>query len=1375
MSRVVPRTCTEIPDDERGREATSRPLDALRAEPAYVLLGDPGLGKTTAFQRECEACGADGLFVPARDFLAFEPTSHPEWRGKTLFIDGLDEVRAGTSDARVPLDAIRRNLDSLGRPRFRLSCREADWLGTNDRTRLDAVAPAAHVTVLRLDPLMDSDVEEILEADPRVGDPRGFIREAGERGVDGFLTNPQSLDMLAEVVAGAGNWPANRLELFEKACGLMAREHNDEHFAVARSPEGAPVPAGGSLLEDVLAAAGRLCAIQLIAGVAGYAVTSTQETDDFPAFDRCEGEWVSVRASHRSGASPSDLLRAALATKLFRAASNGRFAPIHRHIAEFLAARYLAGLIRGRESGRGLPPRRVLALIAGGDGIVVTQLRGLSAWLAAQCRDARRDLVERDPIGVSLYGDVSRFSTQEKRDLLEALERPASRLFSVSWTTAALRPFVARTMEPTFRAILTDARLREHQSFACFVLHILTLGSRLPNLSSTLLGMVRDDTLPPDVNAAALDAFAHNRPHGQEKTIELKKLLADIHADRVADPNDDLIGILLTELYPDELSPSELWENLSIPSERMRLGAYHRFWRTLAERCSDSHVAEHLDALVARLEAVGPMLQSFALRKLPADLLVRGLEMHGEGIQTQRLYDWLGVGLESRRHGHSEAGDATRRIRSWLERHPQIQKSVFAEGMKRAESDPDHILILASSIWQRLYGSIPADFGLWCLDQAVAAADRRIARFYLARSLAAVSERKGNDGLSMDVLIDHTRNAPALAEMLAELRRPDDADRSLQEQIRRARQRREEDERRHGEWIDHVREHEDALRANRSSPPLLHQLAMAYSGFLAEAEGKDPLMRLTNLFFGDDGLVEAALVALRGTISRNDLPDVDEIIGLHEKSREHFLALPFTAGLAELDRTGEDVSRSLDDRQMRIGLAFRYCGLSHDEPAWYQRLLAVESDLVADVLTRCATSALRSRREYVSGLHELARSENHANVARVASLRILRSFPIRCTAKQLVDLNYLLWSALRHADRESFAKLIDHKLSRTSMNVAQRARWMAAGFVLSPETRSERVIVFTANSERRIRELAAFLGDSHDAPVWIDRLGTSGLQVLVRLTGVSFGPYTWPSGEAVMVTPAMEASDHVRRMINRLAESPTGDAGAALEALASEESLVQWRDELVHARDRQRVIHRDAAYRNPEIGQVCRTLNDGPPANAGDLAALVRDRLNEIGVRIRTGNDNGWRPYWNEQEHRRPHEPKHEDSCRDALLRDLRPRLPDEVDAQPEGRYANDKRADIRVACGDFNVPVEIKRHYHPQLRSALRNQLIAQYTTDPATGGYGIYLVLWFGEVTGRRIPPPPSGSRPDGPDTLRARLEQLLTPDERRRISVCVMDVSP
>ena len=73
-----------------------------------------------------------------------------------------------------------------------------------------------------------------------------------------------------------------------------------------------------------------------------------------------------------------------------------------------------------------------------------------------------------------------------------------------------------------------------------------------------------------------------------------------------------------------------------------------------------------------------------------------------------------------------------------------------------------------------------------------------------------------------------------------------------------------------------------------------------------------------------------------------------------------------------------------------------------------------------------------------------------------------------------------------------------------------------------------------------------------------------------------------------------------------------------------------------------------------------------------------------------------------------------------------------------------------------------------------MRDQLMAQYSRDPATDGYGIYLVLWFGEVDGHRTPPPPSGVRPDSPEALKARLEGALTPEEARKISVCVIDVS-
>ncbi len=151
MLYQVPRTCTFYPE---GSSPESHEISFFRESDAYVLLGDPGAGKTTLFEKE--ALDSGGLCLSARDFLTFNRVE--EWQGKTLFIDGLDETRAGTEDARTPLDAIRGKLDQLGCPRFRLSCREADWLGGNDQTALNACSPSGKVTVLHLDALTSEDI-----------------------------------------------------------------------------------------------------------------------------------------------------------------------------------------------------------------------------------------------------------------------------------------------------------------------------------------------------------------------------------------------------------------------------------------------------------------------------------------------------------------------------------------------------------------------------------------------------------------------------------------------------------------------------------------------------------------------------------------------------------------------------------------------------------------------------------------------------------------------------------------------------------------------------------------------------------------------------------------------------------------------------------------------------------------------------------------------------------------------------------------------------------------------------------------------------------------------------------------------------------------
>ena len=223
---------------------------------------------------------------------------------------------------------------------------------------------------------------------------------------------------------------------------------------------------------------GRLCALQLISGSVGYKLRGEPDKD-YP----------------RSGpVRPRQPRSAAFRTlhELFKgAASSNRRTPVHRHVAEFLGGRYLARVIQN-----GLPARRVISLITGEDAVVVTELRGLSAWLAAHSGDARADLIERDPIGVGLYGDIGGFTSEEKLALLESLQREGKRLgFRPGGRPAPLGALGTPDMEPVIKEVLTDSsREEDHQAFVEFTLNVLRSRDPRSGLSEVLLAIVRDET-----------------------------------------------------------------------------------------------------------------------------------------------------------------------------------------------------------------------------------------------------------------------------------------------------------------------------------------------------------------------------------------------------------------------------------------------------------------------------------------------------------------------------------------------------------------------------------------------------------------------------------------------------------------------------------------------------------------------------------------------------------------------------------------------------------------------------------------------------------------------------------------------------------------
>ena len=1337
---LVPRSAVDLSNDEMSGPL---PLSHWRETAAYVLLAEPGAGKSKAFEVEAQETGGD--YITASDFVALRSRKLKA----PIFIDGLDEIRAGAGSQRGPMDEIRSRLDDLGRPAFRLSCREADWRSAVDPDSLKAVAPNGELAVLHLAEIGEADILRILRS-REVANPEEFLENAERQTMRPLLGNPLLLGLIVDVVKDSGNsWPATRTEIYQKACEQLAFEYNPAHRAEARQ-----APTVESVLED----AGLLSALCLLAGMPGISVD--------PALPSNPGSPIEMLSTLLGVVNP----RTALDSKLFAADTNLRV-PRHRTIAEFLAAGAIAKRIR-----QGLPVTRVLSLMSGVDGGIVDPFRGLHAWLATRCQPERTSLIDRDPLGVVLYGDLKLFSTQDKKQVLRALHREAQRFAwfrNGHWESHPFGALGTSDMVPTFHELLTKSdRSPAHQSLLGCVFDAIEHGDHLHGLIPDLHVIVFDQSFAPGTRLAALDAWLA-LPGLDTKFA--RTLLDEIEQGLVSDPDDEMAGRLLDRLYPEVVTPREIAGYFHAPKVESSYGLYQGFWRRrFVERTPRDKFREVMEVWATEPKLVAGPRSDHIYNKIVGNLLTSALAAQGDEVTIDTLYRWIGVTVGE--HGFSglSADDLTGAT-GWLAARPATLKALIAFGWTQVRSDP-------ASGRPRYWESEartpnakrPPDWYAWLLTQAATADDEALAQYCFSDAARAAIDSPPDFTLSMESVeswvASNAAKWPKAGEWLESAWsvpldhwQRDQKRRNSKYQAKRDATRRE---RRIA-----IQPHLEPIAAGTAPASLMNQIALAYDKRFNDIHGDTPTERVQDFLGGSIEEAMAAITGMEATLVRNDLPEVEDILKTDLAGRSHYIRPACLLGASLSFERDPNSALSWPDSLARKLAAFWLTEGFGEQPEWLSVLAASRPAVVAPVLENYALQTIRRRTEmHVAGLWLLAREERFADITRLVVPGLLRAFPIRANERQLRILNGdLLPAAERHLDDNEIKRLIAGRLALKSLDVAQRIAYLVAGLGHDGQDSAGDLLKLVGTNQSRAAHLGRALelqgGRKKDF-----RPPQISVQVIGRLIEL-IGPHASPEHPtgAHWVGDADHRRDRVYQFINQLAATVTADAATELARLAGSSKLGRWKTVLDGAAFSQSRAQRDATFRLPSAADVANVLANRLPANPQDLVALFLDHLRHFEAKLH-GDDTNMLRLFRRDDRKTP---KTENECRDIILDSLRDRLLAlDVHLEKEGQAAHDTRADLRLesiqAGRRMTVPVEIKQEHHPKLWSAWRTQLQI-YMRDPASEGIGIYLVLWFGTSPKAT----PEGTRPLTSRHLQELLSAMIPEADRRRLHVAVIDL--
>lgn len=1330
IQRSFIQTAPQVGKGELQPEST---LSTFFEHHGLAILGEPGLGKTEALFRASQE-EPDSIFVPIGEFLsALDLTTYED---KAIYLDGLDEHRSRSQGEDV-IDAIIAKLRQLNSPKFRISCRTAEWHGGKDLTQLSAVTGGKSVIQLELQPLTEIDVLTLFHKN------EGFIQGARANHLDEFLKNPQDAQLLYAFYKENNSWPDNRSDLMEGACKVLLQENNTKHRHVVDDW------VTDQELDD---SANYLSAILMMSQLLGISSTRSSSDKNYPCIQAFGGDNLFA-------------LKAATNRNVFRSLHNHRIVPKHRKISEYMAGRYLASRIR-----EGVPLSRVMALITGHDGGIAPDLRGLYAWLVSLLGGMAELVLKHDPYGAIIYGDPYSWTPNVKRTALKCLQQHAQKdpwFRGQDWSGEALGGLSCIELKRDFSKILKEDKCDSHLVSA--VLDSIASGHQLEEMGDDLLAFIKDPDKPEHLKGSAIHALYKAVP---SKRSELVNLFSLIRSGDIKDEDQYLWGALLSSLYPDNITPSEITHYLIPPTPNL-IGSYHMF---MNYEIFDRTDMEGFIAIARSINQLEPQIDDdYDDKRFNGSLIQKLLEGY-EGEQgIPEIYEWLALGISE--HGMIKIGiEGEDAVHSFFDRHPEVYSQLFwyyfEEKWDKTKNKKQNICWVR---FRQLTASAipPSDFVdnlLRYIDSQTDMQNQKV--IFDIACLQALYNSISYPDTYLDQLSSIADKYDELSEIYSKYTTCE-IEEWRQEEAKRSQKRLREVEQRRVQSIENITPHKTDVESGKAAG-ILEYYSRIWRGMFTDVSNEIPSEERLKEEVGPEWC-QIITTGIRNSVNYpENFHSMYEIADQSAKNSHYYRAYLMCTAMDLIEKEGKEAVLGLSDEVLKLAVAYSMSPSSINEPEWLKWIWESKRELAWKTALKYWLRELKAGAERLTGFYEFNGDELLCKGLPEILPIVLKFYPNLSTDL----LKTTLINLFKFVDMNVQATVVERALKKNHASEGRITLWLAAGYRVAPNSYFQKLKARLSKCDGDkwfARDILRpyFWEQDQDGSL---KLKLENRQEIIELLAVHFkniGHDRNRSARWIGSHDEPSAADEIRRMISSFAQEASDCAALALDRLSQNPKLIEWSVDIRFASIGQLRTAREAKFTYPYVSQVVSTLSNLEPANPSDLKALVLDGLKEISEEIRHGNTDGYKAFWNLDNGKATDEHVNENTARDRILEYLRSKTKHlDIVSEPEAQYADEKRSDIAVYSKGMKLPIEIKRDDHAEVWSAAENQLERLYTRDPASEGNGIYLVFWFDGDFKKQ--PPNTLSKPESAKQMREALETLMPESSSGLIDVVVIDVS-